>query len=154
MIFSGARRFGGGPFGVLENNITQTTAVVGGNHGLRARVAGAGTGPGSLRHDTARRGRSRVWGLAAGVLGIVAAVVLRRKLIVDDALPFPTGRATGEVIETIHTAREAAMRRALLLAARRWWPSPSPGSATGTPNAHSANDARSAAPSQASPWQA
>ena len=26
MIFSGARRFGGGPFGVLENNITQTTA--------------------------------------------------------------------------------------------------------------------------------
>jgi uncharacterized oligopeptide transporter (OPT) family protein len=38
-----------------------------------------------------------LWGLAAGVLGIATAIVLRRKLIVDDGLPFPTGRATGEV---------------------------------------------------------
>src|SRR4051812_33351121 len=116
MIFSGARRFGARPFGVLENNITQTTAssaaIMGFVLGLPGPVPALGSF-GMLPPAWA----IMLWGLAAGVLGIIAAVVLRRKLIVDDALPFPTGRATGEVIETIYTAREAAIRRALLLSA-------------------------------------
>ena len=116
MIFSGARRFGGGPFGVLENNITQTTASSAAIMGFVLGLPGPVPALGSFGM-TPPAWAIMLWGLAAGVLGIVAAVVLRRKLIVDDALPFPTGRATGEVIQTIYAAREAAMRRALLLAA-------------------------------------
>jgi uncharacterized oligopeptide transporter (OPT) family protein len=54
-------------------------------------------------------------GTAAALLGIAAATLLRRKLVVEDALPFPTGSATAEVIETIHAARATALRRALVM---------------------------------------
>jgi len=114
MLFSGARRLGARSFGVLENNITQTTAssaaimtFVLGLPGPVPALGWLGAMPPGWAIVT--------WGLAAGTLGVVAAVVLRRKLIVDDALPFPTGRATGEVLETIHAARATAMRRARLL---------------------------------------
>ena len=40
---------------------------------------------------------------------------LRNKLIVVEELPFPTGTATAEVIETIHAARDSALHRARLL---------------------------------------
>jgi OPT family oligopeptide transporter len=116
MIFSSARRFGGGSFGVLENNITQTTASSAAIMGFVLGLPGAVPALGSFGM-TPPAWAIMLWGLAAGVIGIVAAVVLRRKLIIDDALPFPTGRATGEVIQTIYAAREAAMRRALLLSA-------------------------------------
>ena len=62
---------------------------VGGDHGLR----------GGRRRARARRmallGRQFpgwalcVWGLAVALVGIVAAALLRRKLVVDEALPFP-----------------------------------------------------------------
>jgi OPT family oligopeptide transporter len=114
MVFSGARRLGAGPFGVLENNIVQTTA---GSAAVMGFVVGlAGPVPAlSFLGITPPGWAIAVFGLAAGALGIVAAVVLRRKLIVEDALPFPTGRATGEVLQTIHAARATAMRRALFL---------------------------------------
>ena len=103
------------PFGLLENNITQTTAasaaVMGFVLGLGGTIPGLG-----MMGVTLSGWVIVIWGLAAGFLGIVAAVVLRQKLIVDDALPFPTGGATAEVIETIYTARAAAVRRALVLA--------------------------------------
>lgn len=114
MLFSGARRFGVRSFGVLENNVTQTTAS---SAAIMAFVLGL-PGPvpalgwiGFMPPAWA----IIAWGLGAGVLGIVAAVLLRRKLIVDDALPFPSGRATGEVLQTMYTTRAFAMRRALLL---------------------------------------
>jgi uncharacterized oligopeptide transporter (OPT) family protein len=114
MFFAGVRRVGSRHFGVLENNITQTTAssaaIMGFVLGLPGPVPAM-----ILLGITPPAWAIALWGLAAGVLGIVAAIVLRRRLIVDDALPFPTGRATGEVIQTIYAARAAAMRRALLL---------------------------------------
>ena len=58
-----------------------------------------------------------VWGLAVALVGIVAAALLRRKLVVDEALPFPTGNATGDLIETIFAARASAVRRARFLIA-------------------------------------
>lgn len=116
MVFSGARRLGGSPLGLLENNIVQTTAA---SAAIMGFVVGlAGPVPALAFFNITMPGWAiAVWGLAAGVLGIAAAVVLRRKLIVDDALPFPTGRATGEVLQTIHAARATAMRRALFLSA-------------------------------------
>ena len=116
MVFSGARRLGMSTLGVLENNIAQTTAASAAIMGFVVGLAGPVPALAFLNIPTPGWAIA-VWGLAAGVLGIAAAVVLRRKLIVDDALPFPTGRATGEVLQTIHAERSTAMRRALLLAA-------------------------------------
>ena len=42
-----------------------------------------------------------VFGAAIGILGVFVAALLRRRLIVEEALPFPTGMATGEVIVTM-----------------------------------------------------
>ena len=67
--------------------------------------------------------------MAIGIVGIFAATLLRRKLVVDEALPFPTGVATGEVIETIFAARTdrdapravAGRRRALAAMVVTWF---------------------------------
>jgi uncharacterized oligopeptide transporter (OPT) family protein len=56
-----------------------------------------------------------LWGVALGVLGIFVASTLREKLVRAERLPFPTGAATAEVIETIGAARKTAMRRAIAL---------------------------------------
>jgi uncharacterized oligopeptide transporter (OPT) family protein len=115
VIFSSVKNLARRRYGPLENNITQTTAA---SAAIMSFVVGL-PGPVAALHmmGTVPPGWAMaMWGSAAGVLGIAAAIVLRRKLIVDDALPFPTGRATAELIETIHTGREAAVRRAWLLA--------------------------------------
>jgi uncharacterized oligopeptide transporter (OPT) family protein len=116
MMFTGVKALARRRYGLLENNITQTTAasaaVMGFVVGLPGPVPAldfiGALPPGWVM---------AVWGLATGVLGIVAAVILRRQLIVDDALPFPTGTATAEVIETIHATRGEAVRRVSMLAA-------------------------------------
>lgn len=57
------------------------------------------------------------WGAALGVLGVLAAYLLRRRLIIDEQLPFPTGVATAEVITAMHkTGRVERPGRAQLLA--------------------------------------
>jgi uncharacterized oligopeptide transporter (OPT) family protein len=56
-----------------------------------------------------------LWGLAVALVGIVAATLLRRKLVDAEALPFPTGNATGALIGTIFAARASAVRRARFL---------------------------------------
>jgi uncharacterized oligopeptide transporter (OPT) family protein len=103
-------------YSTLENNITATTAA---SAGVMAFVAGvAGPIPALGMMGIHLPGWTiAVLGTAAGVLGIAAGMLLRRKLVVDDALPFPTGNATGEVIETIHAARASAFRRARVLLA-------------------------------------
>jgi uncharacterized oligopeptide transporter (OPT) family protein len=53
------------------------------------------------------------WGLGLGVLGVLLAWLLRRRLIEADALPFPTGQATAEVIETV--SRKAGDARGRIL---------------------------------------
>jgi len=114
MLFSSLRRFGASPYSMLENNITQTTATSAAIMGIALGLSGPVPAL-ALIGKTPPGWAIAVWGFAAGLLGIGAAVLLRRKLIVEDALPFPTGRATGEVIETMYATRAAAMRRAWLL---------------------------------------
>jgi uncharacterized oligopeptide transporter (OPT) family protein len=110
VMFSRARR----PYSLLENNITQTTAASAGVMGFVVGLAGPIPALGLM--GISLPGWSiAVLGTAAGLLGIVAATFLRRKLVIEDALPFPTGSATGEVIETIHAARATAVRRATIL---------------------------------------
>jgi uncharacterized oligopeptide transporter (OPT) family protein len=114
MFFAAFRGRGRGPYSALENNITQTTAS---SAAIMGFTAGVGGGVPAL----ALLGRSfpgwalALWGVAIGLVGVVAAALLRRKLIVEEALPFPTGNATGDLIETMFIGREHALRRARLL---------------------------------------
>ncbi len=114
MFFATFTRLGRRPYSALENNITQTTAA-------SAAIMGYVAGVGGPVPAMALLGRAFpgwalcAWGLAVALVGIVAAALLRRKLVVDEALPFPTGNATGDLIETIFAARASAVRRARFL---------------------------------------
>ena len=114
MFFATFTRLARRPYSALENNITQTTAA---SAAIMGYVAGVG-GPVPAMALLGREFPSWalcVWGLAVALVGIVAAALLRRKLVVDEALPFPTGNATGDLIETIFAARATAVRRARFL---------------------------------------
>ena len=114
MFFATFTRLARRPYSALENNITQTTAA---SAAIMGYVAGVG-GPVPAMALLGREFPSWalcVWGLAVALVGIVAAALLRRKLVVDEALPFPTGNATGDLIETIFAARANAVRRARFL---------------------------------------
>src|SRR5450432_4847019 len=102
------------PYTALENNITQTTAA---SAAIMGYVAGVG-GPVpamALIGQNFPGWALAIWGMAIGIIGIFAATLLRRKLVVEDALPFPTGNATGELIETMFAGRQRALRRARFL---------------------------------------
>jgi putative OPT family oligopeptide transporter len=102
------------PYTALENNITQTTAA---SAAIMAFVLGVyGPMPAmALIGQHVPPWAMLTWGMALGLLGIFVAASLRAKLIVAEALPFPTGAATAEIIETIHAGRETALHRTRLL---------------------------------------
>ncbi|HEY6477024.1 MAG TPA: OPT family oligopeptide transporter [Polyangia bacterium] len=114
MLFATFTRLARRPYSALENNITQTAAA-------SAAIMGYVAGVGGPVPAMALLGRGFpgwalcLWGLAVGLVGIVAATLLRRKLVDDEALPFPTGNATGDLIGTIFAARANAVRRARFL---------------------------------------
>jgi uncharacterized oligopeptide transporter (OPT) family protein len=54
------------------------------------------------------------WGMALGALGVLLALWLRRRLIEEEGLPFPTGLATAEVIAALHAGGAGGRGRALL----------------------------------------
>ncbi|HEY2731503.1 MAG TPA: OPT family oligopeptide transporter [Polyangia bacterium] len=113
-FFSTFKPGSGGSFGMLENNIAQTTAssaaIMGFAIGLPSSVPAL-----QLMGHTYPGWALLLWGIALGMVGVVMGVVLRRKLIIAENLPFPTGAATAEVIETISASRQTAMYRARLL---------------------------------------
>jgi OPT family oligopeptide transporter len=114
-IFALSRRAKRNPYGALENNITQTAAA---SAAVMSFVTGV-VGPiPALAMVGARFSNLSIilFGAAVAILGIFVAALLRRRLISEEALPFPTGAATGEVIETLFGARHLALRRILLLA--------------------------------------
>ncbi|HVU50783.1 MAG TPA: OPT family oligopeptide transporter [Polyangia bacterium] len=115
-FFSTLRGLGGGPFGKLENNVSQTTASSAAIMGFAIGLPGAVPALQLLGH-TYPGWALVAWGLGLGGVGIFVGVVLRRKLVVSESLPFPTGAATAEVIETISTSRSTAMFRARMLVA-------------------------------------
>jgi len=115
-IFGVFRHSARRPYGALENNITQTAAA---SAAVMCLVTGAvGPIPALAMLGTHLSAVALIpFGIAVGVLGVFVATLLRRRLVVEEGLPFPTGIATGEVIETIFSARHIAVRRLLLLAA-------------------------------------
>ena len=113
-LFATFRRLGRRPYGALENNITQTTAA---SAAVMSFVTGVvGPIPAlALMGTTYPAWAIAVWGAAVGIFGVFVGALLRHRLIVDEKLPFPTGRATGELIETIYTSGKTALERTRLL---------------------------------------
>lgn len=123
------------PYSALENNLTQTTASAVGAVPAAAGLLGAIPAL-TLRGQSVPAWAVVAWGLALGALGVLAAFLLRRRLIVEEALPFPTGAATAELISTLHGAEEkragrawglggvtfASMSLTWLRDAREWFP--------------------------------
>lgn len=99
------RRWGRAP-GPLETNLTQSTASATG--AIPAAAGLLGTVPAlTLMSTSVPAWAVGLWGAALGVLGVMASHLLRRRLIVDEALAFPTGAATAEVIAAMHKEEAA-----------------------------------------------
>ena len=109
-------RSGGRPWGMLENNISQTAASAGANissAGLVAPIPALTmiTGATFAWHVLA------TWTFAVAFVGVVVAVGLRRQMLIVDKLPFPSGVASAETIKQMYAEGKEAMARvkALLL---------------------------------------
>jgi putative OPT family oligopeptide transporter len=113
-FFATFKRLARVPFGPFENNVAQTAAASAAImvyvHGLMGPMPALGM----LGHHFPAWALW-AWGLALAVIGLVIGATLRRRLVVDDALPFPTGTATAELIRTVHADRGSASRRTRFL---------------------------------------
>ncbi|NOK23958.1 OPT/YSL family transporter, partial [Corallococcus carmarthensis] len=97
----GRRR--GVPYTPLENNLTQTTAAAVGAMPASAGLIAAIPALALLGTGVPGWGIAS-WGLVLGVVGVLVAGLLRRRLVEQEALPFPTGIATAELISALHAA--------------------------------------------------
>jgi uncharacterized oligopeptide transporter (OPT) family protein len=111
-VFARARR----PYSALETNLTQTIAA---SAAIMSMVTGvAGPVPALiLSGHTLSAWVLVAWGVTLGMLGVLVALFLRPSLISAEALPFPTGTATAEVIAAMACARDTALRRGRVLLA-------------------------------------
>jgi uncharacterized oligopeptide transporter (OPT) family protein len=110
-----SRRRGGAP-AVLETNLVQTTAS---SVGAMPAAAGLlGTLPAlALMGFSVPAWSVVVWGASLGVIGVLATHLLRRRLLEEEALAFPTGVATAELVTAMHQGgrvQQPGRARALL----------------------------------------
>jgi uncharacterized oligopeptide transporter (OPT) family protein len=106
-----ARR--GPPLSPLETNLSMTTAVSVGAMPASAGLLGAVPALALLGTGTQPAGWAvALWGVGLGTLGVLFAYSLRRRLLEDEALPFPTGAATAQLISTLHSTGSAYVERA------------------------------------------
>src|SRR5437879_1429320 len=94
----------------LETNVAQTAACAAGAVPAAAGLLGAIPALQLLGRRVPGWGIA-LWGLSLGVLGILFAAALRKRLLEDEQLPFPTGVATAEVIEALHSGGAGARTR-------------------------------------------
>nr|WP_176068522.1 OPT/YSL family transporter [Anaeromyxobacter diazotrophicus] len=131
----------------LETNLAQTAAVAVGAAPAAAGLLGAIPALALLGRDTPGW-VAGAWGLGVGALGVLLALALRRRLVEEERLPFPTGVATAGVIRAAHGGERSGTRllagvggaSAALTAARDvagWWPAVTawPGTVAGAPAA-------------------
>jgi putative OPT family oligopeptide transporter len=100
----------------LDVNLTQTVAASAAVMSFAAGVGAPMPALEMLGHPLSAPA-ILVWGLALAVLGIAVACALRPRLIVTEALPFPSGQATAEVIAAISEKRGDTRLRSLGVAA-------------------------------------
>lgn len=102
------------PFGLLENNMTGTVASAagymtgGGNMAaLPALVMLTGVRPDA--------GLMVFWFAAIGLLGVFAAIPIKRQLINEEKLAFPSGTATAETLKALYSTGGGGAQKATWL---------------------------------------
>jgi uncharacterized oligopeptide transporter (OPT) family protein len=113
-LFRALRGLGGRPFSRLENNLSQATAACVGSIPSAAGMLGALPAITQLG-QACPLWLIALWGIGLGVLGMLIALTLWRRLIQQERLPFPTGLATSEVIVSMYAAGGTAIARARAL---------------------------------------
>lgn len=115
--FYGAHRlFGTAPMGILENNMNQTAASAAASISSAGLVAPIP----ALTMLTDYEWSYLVlviWTFSVSLVGVVAAIGLRRQMLIVDALPFPGGVATGETLREIYAEGKEALARVKMLLA-------------------------------------
>ncbi len=120
-LWAGIRAVSGGrvrPWGMLENNISQTGCTG------AAFVASAGV-TAQIPAYTALTGKAlplpalMLWIFSVCLVGVLVAVGLRRQMVVVQQLPFAAGTASAATLREVYAAGRAAARRvwAMLMAA-------------------------------------
>nr|QKW93845.1 peptide transporter [Vitiosangium cumulatum] len=104
-----ARR--GAPLSPLETNLSQTAAVSVGAVPASAGLLGAVPAL-ALMGSQPPAWAVALWGVGLGALGVLFAFSLRRRLLEEEALLFPTGAATAQLISTLHSTGSAYAARA------------------------------------------
>ncbi|MCB9652962.1 MAG: OPT/YSL family transporter [Deltaproteobacteria bacterium] len=112
--FAALSRWLSSPYSPLENCITQTTAT---SAGAMAFTTGlVTTFPAfSMLGIESPAVLIALWGASMAVLGILAGALLKKRLIHDEQLPFPTGTAVSKLVSTMHRSGQEAIRQAVLL---------------------------------------
>jgi uncharacterized oligopeptide transporter (OPT) family protein len=112
LAYFGALLLGGrrGRFTILETNLAQTGASAG------AAVAATGlvTAVPALTLATGYDwswAKLAVWIVAIGLLGVAAAIMVRRQLIEVERLPFAVGTATAGLLQELYEREKAAVGR-------------------------------------------
>ena len=108
-LLSAWARLGGRAASPLETNLAQSTAVAVGAAPAAAGLLGAVPALAMLGHDVSAR-VAAAWALALGMLGVLIAVALRRRLLEKERLPFPSGLAAARVIAAAHGGAGAGAR--------------------------------------------
>ncbi len=104
------------PFGVLENNLNQTAASAAAaisSAGLVAPIPALTLLEGTVLSWP----QLAVWVLSVGLVGVTAAVAVRKQLLVNSGLTFPGGMATGETLKEMYAKGEEAVARVKMLLA-------------------------------------
>jgi uncharacterized oligopeptide transporter (OPT) family protein len=113
-LFATFGRFLGGRLSAHEINMVQATASTAGVISFVGGLMGPIPALALMGHALPAW-MMATWALALGFLGSFLGLALRERLIEVERLPFPTGAATAEVIETVVGNAEEAARRTKLL---------------------------------------
>jgi uncharacterized oligopeptide transporter (OPT) family protein len=93
----------GRPFSRLESNVAQAAGASAAGMGLAAGLIGPVPAL-ALSGAPASPVWVALWGAALAIFGTLVAVPFRERFLVGKELPFPTGRATGELIVNLVAA--------------------------------------------------
>lgn len=115
LLFAGASRRGA--FTPEHNNLLQASASGAAIMGSAVGLLGVFPALAMAGHRPVPAAAMIVWGLSLTALGIAAALPLRRRLIEDEKLPFPTGAAVHQLIGALHGDRGAQKARSRTLGA-------------------------------------
>lgn len=102
------------PFGVLENNLNQTGASAGASissAGLVAPIPALAM----MTGQTLTYPQLVLWTLSVSMVGIVAAMFIRKQMLVNSGLVFPGGVATGETLREMYARGSEAIDRVRML---------------------------------------